>query len=711
MDYKSFLAAVVTLPVLSTASLFGNEPVPCYSTDSVSGGVAGADTFPAERTLGEITVSAPKVIHKADMDVYYPSKSVVEASQNGFSLINNMMIPTLNVNDMLGTVRTDGQDVQIRINGRQASVDELRTLNPTTIKRLEWIDDPGVRYGEAVAVLNVITVNPDAGGSLMVRAMPALYRPWGNAYADLKLNNGRSQFEIGLFGRYCNRMSAYREYSETFTMADGTSLTRTETPVDGYVSQTGMNPYFSYSYVNPDKTTVWTYVEFNKRWPTTRSNTGILTLSQGGGQIMLHEVSSDSEVRPKLSVYLEQRLANKQTLAFDVSASLSNNRSGHDYRETGMSAGDVITDISTRLRERQHKLNVEADYIRQFNSSRVTGGVKYSGQWTTQRRETGAESSRTQQTAYLFGEYFQKIGKFNITAGVGAQYLRLGFEEGKRGHSSWSWQPRLTLNWNIAPHSKIRASFSGRTSAPSASQTDSQWQQIDGFQYQIGNRDLRSYAVYKAQLRYSFSFWRVQGSLDGRWSRAPRAIAPFMEWHDGRLVTAFENSRGSTTLQFTASAQVDIIPKYIVAKGSLRYYRGHTAGTGYSHNCNAWSGDVALMCSWRNFTLTASYEVNPSTLSGETIQSGERISIVQLAYRWKDFFFEAGMFMPFSHYSMSSESLNRYNTNRNLLRSNSFDRMAVVSVSYNLSWGRQRKAVSRKIEDSEETETSKAAGR
>ena len=184
-----------------------------------------------------------------------------------------------------------------------------------------------------------------------------------------------------------------------------------------------------------------------------------------------------------------------------------------------------------------------------------------------------------------------------------------------------------------------------------------------------------------------------------------------MEWHDGRLVTAFENSRGSTTLQFTASAQMDIIPKYIVAKGSLRYYRGHTAGTGYSHNYNAWSGDVALMCSWRNFTLTASYEVNPSTLNGETIQSGERISIVQLAYRWKDFFFEAGMFMPFSHYSMSSESLNRYNTNRNVLRSNSFDRMAVVSVSYNLSWGRQRKAVSRKIEDSEETETSKAAGR
>lgn len=711
MDYRIFLAAVVTLPALSTASLFGNEPVPCYSADSVSGGATGADSLISERTLAEVTVSAPKVIHKADMDVYYPDKRVMESSQNGLTLINNMMIPTLNVNDMMGTVRTDGQDVQIRINGRQATVDELRTLNPAAIKRLEWIDDPGVRYGEAAAVLNVITVNPDAGGSLMAMAMPALYRPWGNAYADLKLNNGRSQFEIGLFGRYCNRMSAYREYTETFTMPDGTLLTRTETPVDGYVSQTGMNPYFSYSYVNPDKTMVWAYAEFNKRWPTTRSNTGILTLSQGNGKINLHEVSFNSETRPKINLYVEQKFANKQTLAFDINASLGNNRSGHDYRETDMSTENVITDISTRLRERQHKLNVEADYIRQFKSSRATGGVKYSGLWTAQRRETGVESRQTQQKAYLFGEYFQRIGKVSITAGIGTQYLHLGYDEEKRGHSSWSWQPRLTVNWNIAPHSKIRASFSGRTSAPSASQTDSQWQQIDGFQYQIGNRDLRSYTVYKAQLRYSFNFWRVQGSLDGRWSRAPKAIAPYMLWHDDRLVTAFENSRGWTTLQFTASAQVDIISKYLVAKGSLRFYRGHTAGTGYSHNYNAWSGDVAMVASWRNFTLTASYEVNPSTLSGETIQSGERISTVQLAYRWKNFFFEAGMLMPFSHYKMSSESINRYNTNRNVLRSNSFDRMAVVSVSYNFSWGRQRKAVSRIIEDGEEPETTKAVGR
>lgn len=43
--------------------------------------------------LQEIVIEAPKVIRKADMDVYHPSKSAVENSKNGMQLLNNLMIP------------------------------------------------------------------------------------------------------------------------------------------------------------------------------------------------------------------------------------------------------------------------------------------------------------------------------------------------------------------------------------------------------------------------------------------------------------------------------------------------------------------------------------------------------------------------------------------------------------------------------------------
>lgn len=58
----------------------------------------------AVQELQEIVIEAPKVIRKADMDVYHPSRSAVDNSQNGMQLLNNLMIPTLAVNDALGTV-------------------------------------------------------------------------------------------------------------------------------------------------------------------------------------------------------------------------------------------------------------------------------------------------------------------------------------------------------------------------------------------------------------------------------------------------------------------------------------------------------------------------------------------------------------------------------------------------------------------------------
>ena len=117
------------------------------------------DSIPTKE-LQEVSIEAPKVIHKADMDVYHPSQSAVDNSKNGIQLLSNLMIPSLSVSDALGTINSAGQAVQVRINGREASVEQVRNLLPTTIKRVEWIENPGLRYHGATTVLNFIVTNP-----------------------------------------------------------------------------------------------------------------------------------------------------------------------------------------------------------------------------------------------------------------------------------------------------------------------------------------------------------------------------------------------------------------------------------------------------------------------------------------------------------------------------------------------------------------------
>ena len=105
--------------------------------------------------LEELVIEAPKVIHKADMDVYHPSRSAVDNSKNGIQLLQNLMIPSLNVSDALGTVSAAGESVQVRINGRQSTIEQVRSLLPETIKRVEWLTNPGLRYNGANSITSV----------------------------------------------------------------------------------------------------------------------------------------------------------------------------------------------------------------------------------------------------------------------------------------------------------------------------------------------------------------------------------------------------------------------------------------------------------------------------------------------------------------------------------------------------------------------------
>lgn len=61
--------------------------------------------------LQEVVIKAPKVVRKSDMDLYFPSSSAVEHSKNGMTLLRNMMIPSLEVNEVMGTVTSAGQSV------------------------------------------------------------------------------------------------------------------------------------------------------------------------------------------------------------------------------------------------------------------------------------------------------------------------------------------------------------------------------------------------------------------------------------------------------------------------------------------------------------------------------------------------------------------------------------------------------------------------
>lgn len=689
---------------LTSATVLAQNPVNPADT------IADTDTTDVEE-LQEIVVKAPKVVHKADMDLYFPSKSAVEHSKNGLTLLRNIMIPTLIVNDVMGTITVGGQAVEVRINGRKATIRQVKELLPETIKRIEWIDNPGLKYNGATAVVNFLVQNPDSGGALMLEAIPALNVAWGTYNGNLKINNGRSQWEFGGQYKLTNNLSVYRDYAEKFKYPDGSSLSRTEEALGGNLSNTFGDAHLSYSYVKPDTTTIYVSLYAERNFNTEDEHNGLMTMSDNRPQILLQDISGQNGTTPYFNAYLEQRLPHNQSIIVDMGASWYMGRAYSTYVERDATAKNVITDVTTDIYDRNQSYAIEANYLKRWKYGRLTAGASY--QYKRNRSQydniEGAIYHQRQDNAYFFSEYFHRINKVSLTAGLGAQYTSFKFTETEQGNDKWTVMPTFGLTYAINQKHQLRLDFRSWNNSPSLMQTNITSQQLDGFQWRIGNPNLKSYSTYRLALYYNFMIPRVMGRFAINALSSPKAIASYMYWDNDRLVTSYENSRGYQRISFSLSPQIEVIPQWLTISGTIEYRAERMRGLNYTHYNHNWAGDVAAQMMYRGFSLMIQYKKANRSLWGENISWGEDLSIVMLNYDWKNWRFGGGVIMPFGKYDQGSRELNQYNTNETHSRLDM--RIPYVSISYNLQWGRQKRGINKRINANTETDRSSAGGR
>lgn len=687
---------------LSLLSLIGSLTAFCQ---------AEAPDSVAVQTLDEFVIEAPEVIRKADIDIYHPSKSAVEHSKNGLQLLGNLMIPSLNVSDVMGTIQAAGESVQVRINGRPSSVEQVRSLLPETIKRVEWIDNPGLRYGGASYVLNFIVTNPTVGGSLMTMGRPALNQAWGAYMADAKFNTGLSQWAVGGDFKLTNKIRTHRTYTETFTYPDGTSLTRDETSRGGSLDNTQSRIWASYNYIKPDTTVIMAEFSMWQNITDKYLYRGLLSLSDGSDDILLTESNGNTGPTPSISLYWQQNLPRKQMLIVDFSSSFYFGHSFSDYQEQLQGAAEYLTDIHTSIKDRNQAYAIETDYIKNWSNARFTAGASYTANRNRSKYESlgGDIFHQRQDKVYVFAEYFHRFGRWTATAGMGVQYTDFLFKESNRRTHTWSPRPQATITYSPNQNHNFRLNFTSWQSTPSLAETNVVPQQLDGFQWRVGNQNLKTANSYMLTFRYGFNFPRINGMFGVRAFTSPNAITPLIRWEGDRLITTYENSRGLQNLSFFLAPQIEIIPEWLMASGYLQFRMERMRGDGYSLRNNAWSGNAEIQLSHWGFVLSAQYMRAQRDLWGEKISWGEDLNIIELSYNWKSWQFAAGIVMPFGDYDQGSKSLSKWNRNEQHMRLDM--RMPYISVSYNLQWGRQKRGASKLVNVDANADRSTAGGR
>lgn len=706
---KQTIPAALLAVALSPLCAHGAAPnTPDSSGDSIS--VVYADTTGLnvdsiesslkQVDLNEVTVEASSWVQKADRNLLYPNAKQIEQSRNGLQLLQKLQIPGVIINPTDNSIAlADQSEVSLRINGRPADNKEIQALSPEQIVRIEYIDNPGVRYGEVGAVLDFIVNNPTSGGSFMGDITQSVNRGFGEYWLSGKVNSGKSEGSYSGWVSPRWNLKMLRDNTELYELTDGTRYTRTEESLDGSKFEQWNNGHsLSYNYLDPQKQMFNASLKFyyNQQENLFR---GILTdHSPGGTTSLMLDDGKNHSITPSLNLYYQYNFDEDQLLMANVVASYEQPTSHRIYTEdelfytdNSFTTGSSLVDIDNLIKSRSYSILGEVDYEKRWKNSRVTAGIRHTQSWTTNDYvEQGINDRMNQGNSYLFGEYWMRLGShFDFSAGIGYS-LYSYVPRDRESHLYSIWRPRFSARYTIDDYSSLRFNFVRMGSVISLDMLSPVVQDVDGMQQSTGNPDIKPYATYKYDLQYQYNRGIFYGKLGALYTHAPGAIMPEKMWVGDKILTRYNNQKNAEELRFYLDTRVTAIPDWLTLSAGPAWHRYWMRGNNYTHVYNNFYCYATFELSHWGFSLEGMLQTNFNRFWGETLEGGENVHTLKLSYNYKDWNFGVMVLDPFiNDYKVTNENWNRYAGYQQVITTNMIKQMVAVGISWNLNWGRR----------------------
>lgn len=676
----------------------------------------------ASTELSEVVVEGDAVIQKVDRQILLPNKEQLGASSDGMSLLQNLQIPRIVVNPADNTVKTlANQEVQLRINGIEASNSEVMAINPKDVIRIEYHDQPGVRFNGAAAVINYIVRHRDTGGNLMLNASNGVTMPgWGEYHLAGKVNFSKSSFS--LMTHYSPRDVYWtRTNAETYNFSTGTIENREV----GEPTRFKMNPVnigLTYNWTNGEKNMLnITLRDFMKFTPQSKTNRDS-RLYQATDSFAIHDHESSKSISPSLDIYYEHNLPDDNHLYFDVVGTYIN--SSNDRRFEQLPLGGTVadtTDVLSRVKGNKYSLIGEAIYEKDWENIALTVGVRHNQQWVenTYFANANANANVSMLTAetYAFAEVQQRVKQFSYAVGIGAMHTYI--EQAGQKQSNWIVRPQLTLSYDFGKGVfwKYKGYVSGYQ--PSLSAMSDVAQQIDKYQIRQGNPNLKPVMFVANEMQLSWQSKYVNLNLWANYSYDHKPIMDetYEQLIDGQAyaIRTYANHRGFHRLQVAPSVQVRVLNNSLIFTVApfANYYV--SLGNSYTHKHFNPGVRASIMGMYKGWQFFGEVTTRSNNLWGETLEYGEFYHHIGVGYNAdirgphrnqgtashgvSSWGFRAMLMNPFSvkGYSVETKDLSALAPNTQHAEMRDFRQMLILNFHCNLDFGTQRRDSGKRI--------------
>lgn len=656
-------------------------------------------------SLDGVTVSASNTSSRSDRKLIFPSDRQVKASTNGMDLLQQLMLPKITVNPMSNEIKVPGNgEVQLRINGVKVELDEIKALLPTDIIRIEFHDNPGLRYRNAEVVLDYIVRRPETGGNFSVDMSQGVNALWGEHRVSGKINHKKSEFGASYRIGPRDFYGMSRDNEEIFHLADGTVLHRKETGDPSHASMFMHNLNLNYSVQDPEKYLFnATFRYWNNHQPHWDYRGILSNLDNPDDYVDMVDLNSSDNQVPALDLYYQRNLKNDQTLVFNVVGTYNRTSSHRFYQESR--GEELLTDINNRVSGKKYSLIGEAIYEKKLaNGNSLSGGVWHTQSFSDNEYRNGHdyETHMDQSASSIYGEFKGKVRKLDYMLGVELARLYYKQEGTDDSDQFYTFNPRFTLQYALPGQSFIRLKGYVGNLSPSLGNLNAVEQVIDSLQLQRGNPRLESYMSYLLDLNYEYQKGIFYALVNGTYEYVPNAIMDEKYQEGNKIIQTWNNQKNWQRVVGFAMFRVGPIKDILQFSftGGVNHYISN--GNTYSHRYTNWYCNMQASFTWKKFMLMYQMNTNWNRFWGETLEGGENIQMFMAKYNFKNLSLGIGAFNPFSdNWKVQSENWNQYASSKKTSYIKESSRLFVVSVSYNFSFGRTYKVGQKRLNNSD----------
>lgn len=606
-------------------------------------------------TLDEVTVRASKVVNKPDGMVIYPTDSQRQASTNGYSFLEKLTLPNLrvdNINHTISAIDNRG-GVQLRINGIIVDKPEITALDPKDIQRIDFIDKPGVRYGESLAyVINIITRRNDSGYSIGTDITSAITTIQGDGMVYGKWNKGKSEWSVSYDINGGKSKGSNILQNANYTLTDGSIYTIERNDVETLRKYISHNAKLTYNWADSTATVFQTSLSgaLNK----TPDNYNIKEIIDGNHSYKATSRDGSKDLSPVLDIYFFRQLTPKQSIIANAVGTFISTKTNSFY--------DEGTPYIYNVDGKSASLLSEMIYENRLKPFTLSTGLNYRYKHT-RNDYTGDATAKTRMNdnkLYAFGEIKGSIKQFQYSLGTGVSYIH--YTQNEHTYNFWTYRPKLTLTYNPSNELQMSYTFQMQERTSRIAMTSDAAIRTNSMEWTVGNPDLKPSRDMEHRLLVSYNTNRLQSFIEGYYKQCRRPnMAHYERTDDNRFIYTQINQKEIDVLDITAYAGYWLLPEKLQVAANGGMYRCFNFGYDYTHCYTSWFYVGSITAYLGKFYLRGYIDNGTHFLEGESKSCNGAYSALQASYNLKNWQFSLTWANPLcsKYKSFENELLNR----------------------------------------------------